>query len=314
MTRTIRRGLMAGAAGTAALNAATYLDMALRGRPASATPERAVEAATARTGFDVPGAGAAREARTTALGALGGIATGLVVGVGASAARAAGLRLPAPLDALTTSAAALVAGNASAVRLGVTDPRSWSAEDWASDVVPHLAYGVVTSAVLRETEPRELDRSRPVHVSRPPRPPRPRGLLTHCAAAGVASGLRSSYGVATALLASPDAGPGRGVAAALAVTGEVAADKLPAMPSRVQPPSLAVRCAAGAGAGAALARQARAGAVLPTLVGGAAALAGSYAGAAWRESAWARTSPSRAALAEDAAGLLLTAAALRARR
>jgi hypothetical protein len=314
MSRTIRRGLMAGAAGTAALNAATYLDMALRGRPSSTTPERAVEAAAARAGLDVPGAGAARQARTTALGALGGIATGLVVGVGASAARTSGLRLPAPLDVLTTSAAALVAGNASAVRLGVTDPRSWSATDWASDVVPHLAYGVVASAVLRETEPRELDRSRPVHVAQPPRPSRPRGLLTRCAAVGMASGVRSSYGVAAALLARPDAGPARGAAAALAVTGELAADKLPAMPSRLQPPSLAVRCAAGAGAGAAFAGQARAAAVLPTVVGGGAALAASYAGVAWRESAWARTSPVRAALAEDAAGLLLTAAALRARR
>ena len=159
-----------------------------------------------------------------------------------------------------------------------------------------------------------MSRTRPVHVSRPPRPPRPRGLLARCAAVGVASGLRSSYGVATALVARSDAGPARGAAAALAVTGELTADKLPGMPSRLQPPSLAVRCAAGAGAGAALARRARGSAILPTLLGGAAALAGSYAGVAWRESAWARTSPLRAALVEDAAGLLLTAAALRSRR
>ena len=31
-------GIAAGAAGTTALNATTYLDMALRGRPASRTP------------------------------------------------------------------------------------------------------------------------------------------------------------------------------------------------------------------------------------------------------------------------------------
>jgi len=29
--------------------------------------------------------------------------------------------------------------------LGVSDPRSWGATDWASDVVPHLAYGLVTA-------------------------------------------------------------------------------------------------------------------------------------------------------------------------
>ena len=36
------RGAAAGAAGTTALNVVTYLDMAVRGRPASSTPERTV--------------------------------------------------------------------------------------------------------------------------------------------------------------------------------------------------------------------------------------------------------------------------------
>jgi len=31
--------------------------------------------------------------------------------------------------------------------LGLTDPREWSASDWASDVVPHLAYGAVAALV-----------------------------------------------------------------------------------------------------------------------------------------------------------------------
>ena len=30
--------------------------------------------------------------------------------------------------------------------LGVSDPRTWSAADWASDAAPHLAYGLVTAA------------------------------------------------------------------------------------------------------------------------------------------------------------------------
>lgn len=37
--------------------------------------------------------------------------------------------------------------------LGVTDPRSWSVGAWVSDVVPHLAYGAVTAAVLRRLLP-----------------------------------------------------------------------------------------------------------------------------------------------------------------
>jgi hypothetical protein len=43
---------------------------------------------------------------------------------------------------------ALLVGNGPMTILGITDPRSWSTTDWASDVVPHLAYGTVTAAVL----------------------------------------------------------------------------------------------------------------------------------------------------------------------
>jgi len=39
MTGSFARGLLAGAAGTTALTAVTYLDLALRGRPASTLPE-----------------------------------------------------------------------------------------------------------------------------------------------------------------------------------------------------------------------------------------------------------------------------------
>jgi hypothetical protein len=28
---------------------------------------------------------------------------------------------------------------------GVSDPRSWGAADWLADVVPHVAYGLVTA-------------------------------------------------------------------------------------------------------------------------------------------------------------------------
>ena len=30
--------------------------------------------------------------------------------------------------------------------LRVSDPRRWSPSDWAADVLPHLAYGLVTAA------------------------------------------------------------------------------------------------------------------------------------------------------------------------
>jgi len=33
--------------------------------------------------------------------------------------------------------------------LGVTNPRRWSSQDWAADVLPHLAYGVITATTYR---------------------------------------------------------------------------------------------------------------------------------------------------------------------
>jgi hypothetical protein len=42
----------------------------------------------------------------------------------------------------------LVASNGPMTVLGVTDPRTWSAVDWASDLVPHLAYGLVVKTTM----------------------------------------------------------------------------------------------------------------------------------------------------------------------
>jgi len=47
----------------------------------------------------------------------------------------------------------MLAGNGPMTVLGVTDPRSWGPADWASDVVPHLAYALVAAATLNGFEP-----------------------------------------------------------------------------------------------------------------------------------------------------------------
>lgn len=148
---------------------------------------------------------------------------------------------------------------------------------------------------------------------------RPTRLLLRSAALGFASGARSTLGVAAMLLlTSPRTGQSKGgvgrarlAAGALAVGGELVADKLPMTPSRLQAPSLAARVAAGTGAGVALARHLDAPVAVPALVGGGCAAAGSFAGAAWRESAASHLPDWRAALVEDAAALLLASAALR---
>ncbi|SNY73532.1 hypothetical protein [Paractinoplanes atraurantiacus] len=134
----ILAGAAAGAAGTAALNAATYVDTALRARPAGPIPED-------RTS-DAPDA---RGHRASGLASLTGIATGVAIGATFGLLRRAGLRPGPVLGSALIGATTMASTNASMIALGVTDPRDWTVTDWLSDALPHLAYGAVTDAVLR---------------------------------------------------------------------------------------------------------------------------------------------------------------------
>jgi hypothetical protein len=147
----LTRGALAGAAGTTALNAVTYLDMAVRGRGSSSTPEQTVETAADKLSLEIPGDEETRQNRVAGLGPLLGLATG--VGAGAVLGAAAGRRRPSPALAVTlASLLAMVGGNALMASLGVSDPRTWSFTDWLSDALPHAAYGVVTATSLRLME------------------------------------------------------------------------------------------------------------------------------------------------------------------
>jgi hypothetical protein len=147
-------GALAGAAGTTALNAATYLDMAVRGRPASSTPEDTVRAIAGRAGVEVPGDERTRKNRLSGLGALAGAATGVGIGAAYGVLRRAGVRLPGPVAALAVGGAAMAASDGSMTALGITDPRQWDATSWLSDALPHLAYGAVTVAALHALDRR----------------------------------------------------------------------------------------------------------------------------------------------------------------
>ena len=129
MTGTFTRGLLAGAAGTTALTAATYLDMTLRGRPASTVPEQTVQALLSATGQRLAGSGTERASRATGLGALLGIANGLTVGVVSSIVRSAGVRMPFPVGAVVKGTASLATTDVPVALLGVSDPRTWTRED-----------------------------------------------------------------------------------------------------------------------------------------------------------------------------------------
>jgi len=146
--RRLLHGAAAGAAGTTALNAVTYADVVLRARPASSTPQDTVEELSKRSGVEIPGDEESRSTRLKGLGPLMGLAAGVGAGVLLGAARAAGWR-PGGFGTFgLASALVLVVGNGPMTALGITDPRSWDADAWATDVAPHLAYAVVATYVL----------------------------------------------------------------------------------------------------------------------------------------------------------------------
>ncbi|TFV63490.1 hypothetical protein E4P41_04340 [Geodermatophilus sp. DF01-2] len=142
------RGAAAGAAGSTALNAVTYLDMAVRGRGSSSTPEQTVEKLAEKAHVPIPGDDETRQNRVQGLGPMTGLAAGVGVGVVVGLVRAAGYRSQPLVGTLLTTLGVMVAANGPMTVLGITDPRSWSATAWASDVVPHLAYGAVVKTTM----------------------------------------------------------------------------------------------------------------------------------------------------------------------
>jgi uncharacterized membrane protein len=303
MLKTVGRGLIAGATGVTALNWVGYLDMAVRGRPASDAPARLVEAGLERVDLPLPGAGDALANRLSGLGALAGIKVGLGVGVAASVARSLGLRLPAPLAIAVTGAAAMAASDVPIAALGISDPRDWSAVDWASDVVPHLAYAVATHAVLTAFERKD----RVTETST--------GLARRAFILGWSCGGRTSFGPAALALTSTKpataARRARTAVAVLSAAGEIVLDKLPMTGSRLEPQGLGGRIAAGAGSAGSLARREDESVWVPVALGAAGAAAGSYAGAAWRRWAVRRVPDWQAAVAEDLVTFLIARYATR---
>ena len=142
------RGAAAGAAGSTALNAVTYLDMVVRGRPTSSTPEQTVEALAQKAHVPIPGDDEKRSNRVQGLGPITGLVAGVGIGVVVGLVRAAGCRSQPLVGTLLTTIGVLVAANGPMTVLGITDPRTWSATDWASDIVPHLAYGAVVKTTM----------------------------------------------------------------------------------------------------------------------------------------------------------------------
>jgi hypothetical protein len=133
--------------GTLALNAATYADIAVRGRPLSDVPADTVGKMADRIGLDL-GHNQAAAHRRTGIGALLGYATGLTLGAGYGALRVAVPRVPLPVAGVALAVTAMIGANAGAVEAGATDPRRWGVEGWLADIVPHLCFGFATAAAF----------------------------------------------------------------------------------------------------------------------------------------------------------------------
>jgi hypothetical protein len=148
----LRNGLVAGAAGTMALDAVTYADMLLRGRPASRLPGEAAAKMAKDVGVDLQGDDDATAARREGLGALLGYVTGAAVGVAGGLVLGGRHRPGAGRlvgRGLLLGAGAMAASMVPMTAQGLTDPREWGMEGWLSDAVPHAAYGLAAAAVLR---------------------------------------------------------------------------------------------------------------------------------------------------------------------
>lgn len=141
-------GAAAGAAGTTALNVITYLDMAIRGRPASTTPEHTIAALARLMHWTIAGGAETQPNRISALGALAGLAAGIGIGALLGLLRWIGWRPGKTLTAVAATAGALIGTNGPMIVLGVTNPFTWGVAGWIADLIPHLGYGVVTALVL----------------------------------------------------------------------------------------------------------------------------------------------------------------------
>ncbi len=140
--RTLGYGIVAGAAGTAMLNAATYADMAIRARPPSKVPKRVVKEFARWTGAQrVP------PERVQGLSMLLGYADGFASGVLFGVLRPRMRGVPFFIAGLGLAAFTMLLSEGTATAMGKTNPRKWGLSGWLADLVPRTLYGCVTCLV-----------------------------------------------------------------------------------------------------------------------------------------------------------------------
>lgn len=146
-------GAVAGAAGTAILDATTYADMAIRGRPPSKVPEETVRrllrlAGADRLGLPPDEADSSTRHRQRGMGALSGYGVGIGIATVYGILRARGLKVPWPVAALVLGIGTMATTDTVATLLSVENPKRRDVAAWLADVIPHLVYGSVTAAAV----------------------------------------------------------------------------------------------------------------------------------------------------------------------
>ncbi len=160
----VAKGLLAGAAGTAALDIFTYLDMLVRGRPASQLPSDVTKILAQRLGIEplASDEGDTPKNRRSAGGALLGYGVGLGAGVAYAAMRPAFREwLGWPVAGVLLGGATLIASEGSATALGATDWSTWSPGEWAMDIIPRTLYGLTVAYVIEQFDAREQSAATP---------------------------------------------------------------------------------------------------------------------------------------------------------
>lgn len=151
MLRQALKGLLAGAAGTVALDIASYADMALRGRSSSNAPSKMVSTMANKLHLPLSPQGVGVEGQTaqnreSGLGALLGYINGLGTGVVYGLLRPQCKEAPLPLTGTLIGLTAMTASDVPLVMLKASNPKTWGVSGWLSDLIPHLIYGFVTAA------------------------------------------------------------------------------------------------------------------------------------------------------------------------
>lgn len=145
-------GTLAGASGKVAIDITTFTDMLVRGRPASPMPAEVIRKLAQKASIEPlekpdDEASAQTKHRRSALGALSGFGVGLALGAVYGTIRPAMAGVPVVAAGVVLGLCAMAATDVPATTLHAAKASERTAVAWASDILAHMSYGIVTALV-----------------------------------------------------------------------------------------------------------------------------------------------------------------------